>query len=101
MQFARTTSNQRLFCQSAHGEVRDWPDVFTQKFSAFFAQITGRFEVGDANELSVFPNGRGPVVWTDAAWVGPGMDRNQFRGYGSGHMHRAAVDADDKGSRAQ
>jgi hypothetical protein len=45
-QFARTTLNQRLFCQSAHGEVRDWPGVFTQKFSAFFAQITGRFEVG-------------------------------------------------------
>jgi hypothetical protein len=41
-----------------------------------------------------------PLYGPTRRWVGPGMDRNQIRGYGSGHMHWAAVDTDDKGSRA-
>src|SRR5689334_15533805 len=95
------TLNHWLFCQRTQGQLGDRADVVRQKFSPLFAQIRFGFEVGDANEFSVFPNGRSLVVWTDATRVGPGMNRDQIRGYGSGHMHRAAINADDKGSRAQ
>ena len=58
----------------AQRQLGDRSDVVRQEFTAFFAQVSDGCKVGDTNELPVFPNGRGLVVWTDAAWIGPGMN---------------------------
>src|SRR5438270_10619364 len=93
-------SNERLLCQRPKGKICDRPDVFWQELSSF-AQIGRRLEVTDAKKLSIFPNCRGVIIRANTAWIGPGMNRNQIRGHRRGHMHRAAISANDKCSRAQ
>src|SRR6266567_9197349 len=86
--------DQRLFRHCAQGELRDRPYVFAQELSSF-AEIGRGLEIGDAKKLSIFPNCRSAIVRPDTAWIGPGMNRNQGRGHRGGHMHRAAIDAND------
>jgi len=50
----------------------------------------------DAAELTVFPNPGVGIVWTDAARISPGVDRDHAVGERRRNVHGAAVHADDE-----
>src|SRR5207248_3022051 len=59
-----------------------------------------RLAAGGGRRRCVVPKCRGVSIRADTAWIGPGRNRNQIGGHRGGHMHRAAIEADDECSRA-